>query len=165
MKRYSSIVSTTLVLLCIWIFLTLSFKPAELLVGFSISLIISIATHGSFTGNLFRLLDPRKLAAEIDYVLYFFGKMTMANVDVLFRVLNPVVPVKPGIVKASLSLRSERARNMVASSITLTPGTLTVEMTGDSIFVHWISLPEGDIHRETQKMVDGFAERLRRIFE
>jgi len=165
MKRYPAVISTTLILLCIWLFLTLSFKPAELLLGFSISLIISISTHGSFTGNLFRLLNPGKLAAQVNYVLYFLGKMTMANIDVLFRVLSPAVPTKPGIVKASLSLRSERARNMVANSITLTPGTLTVEMTEDSIFVHWISLPEGDVHKETQKMVDGFAERLRRIFE
>ena len=103
--------------------------------------------------------------AEVNYVFYFLTKMFMANIDILKRVLSPVILTNPGIVRASLSLKSERARNIVANSITLTPGTLTVEMTGDFIFVHWISLPEGDIHEETQKMVDGFVDRLERIFE
>ena len=165
MKRYASVVTTTVVLFCIWIFLTLNFHPHELVLGLGVSLIIAVATKGAFTGNWFRLLKPARLAAEVNYVLYFLGKMFMANIDVLMRVLHPIVPVKPGIVRASLLLDSERARNIVANSITLTPGTLTVEMTGTEIFVHWISLPDGDIHEETQKMVDGFANRLRRIFE
>lgn len=164
-KRFASVISTTVVLFVIWIFLTLSYQLYELILGLAVSLLIAVATHGAFTGNLFRLLKPARLAAELKYVLYFFGKMFMANIDVLLRVLHPVVPVKPGIVRASLLLKSERARNIVANSITLTPGTLTVEMTGTSIFVHWISLPDGDVHEETQKMVDGFAVRLEKIFE
>ncbi len=164
-NRYASVITTTVVLFCIWIFLTLSFHPQELVLGLGVSLIIAIVTQGVFTGNWFRLLKPARLAAGIGYVLYFLGKMFMANIDVLLRVLRPVVPVKPGIVKASLVMNSERARNIVANSITLTPGTLTVEMNGTSIFVHWISLPEGDIHLETQAMVDGFADRLKGIFE
>ena len=165
MRRIMPVLSTAALLLFIWIFLTLSFHPHELLLGFAVSLIIAFATHGAFSGNLFRLLKPARFAAEVSYVFYFSGKMFMANIDVLLRVLCPVVPVKPGIVKASLMMNSERARNIVVNSITLTPGTLTVEMTGTEIFVHWISLPDGDIHEETQKMVDGFANRLRRIFE
>ncbi len=164
-RYYGRIISTTTVLFLIWIFLTLSFHPHELVLGFAVSLIIAIATRGVFTGNLFRLLKPSRLVAEVDYVFYFLAKMFMANIDVLFRVLRPVVPINPGIIRAKLPLSSERARNIVANSITLTPGTLTIEMTEDFIFVHWISLPEGDIHEETQKMVDGFANRLERIFE
>ncbi len=164
-KRYASVITTTVVLFCIWIFLTLSFHPYELVLGFGVSLIIAVATRGAFTGNLLRLLKPARLAAGVNYVIYFLGKMLMANIDVLLRVLRPVVPVKPGIVRASLILNSPRARNIVANSITLTPGTLTIEMTETEIFVHWISLPDGDIHAETQKMVDGFANRLKMIFE
>lgn len=165
MKRYASVISTASVLFCIWIFLTLSFHPHELVLGLAVSLIIAVATRGAFTGNLFRLLKPSRLAAEIKYVFYFLGKMLMANIDILQRVLRPVIPTNPGIVRASLSLKSERARNIVANSITLTPGTLTVEMTGDFIFVHWISLPRGDVNEKTQEMVDGFASRLEKIFE
>jgi len=164
-KRFAAIITTTIVLFCIWIFLTLSFHAHELVLGLGVTLIIAVATRGAFTGNWFRLLKPVRLAAGISYVFYFLGKMFMANIDVLLRVIHPVVPVKPGIVRASLVMNSERARNIVANSITLTPGTLTVEMNGTSIYVHWISLPDGDIHEKTQEMVDGFANRLVKIFE
>ena len=117
------------------------------------------------TGNLLRLLNPLRFIAVLGYIFYFAGRMVMANIDILFRVLQPIVPIKPGIVRVPLTLENERARNIVANSITLTPGTLTVEMTADSIFVHWICLPEGDVYAETQKMVDGFARRLERIIE
>ncbi len=53
----------------------------------------------------------------------------------------------------------------MANSITLTPGTLTVDMQEDRIFVHWVFLPEGDVHKRTQDMVNSFAGRLEGIFE
>jgi len=162
--RFRPVISTTVVLLVIWIFLTLSLDPQELVLGFAVSVIIASATGGCFTGNLFRLLHPGRFLAATGYVLYFLGQMVMANLDVIFRVLKPVVPVKPGIVKARLTLKNPRARTIVANSITLTPGTLTMDIMGDDIFVHWISLPDGDVHAETQKMVDGFASRLEKIF-
>ncbi len=164
-RSIAAVLSTTIVLLAIWIFLTLSLRPDELLLGLGTCLIIAVATGGAFTGNAFRLLSPLKLIRMIEYVFYFLGKMFMANLDVLFRVIKPTVPTNPGIVKAGLSLRNRRAMNIVANSITLTPGTLTVEMTEDSIYVHWISLPKEDAGVVTQRMVDGFAGRLERIFE
>jgi len=164
-RRFTSVISTAAVLFIIWIFLTLDLHPQEVILGFAVCLIIAIATGGAFTGNLFRLLLPRRFFAFLNYTIYFLKQMLLANLDVLFRVIKPVVPVRPGIVRANLSLDSERARNIVANSITLTPGTLTVEMTDSLIFVHWISLPQGDVHIETQKMVDGFADRLEKVFE
>jgi multicomponent Na+:H+ antiporter subunit E len=167
MKRGSAaaVVSTALALLLIWVFLTLSLRTDELILGLGASLIIAVATGGAFTGNAFRLLNPGRFIRTLEYVVYFLGKMFMANMDVLFRVIQPRVPTSPGIVSARLSLSSQRARNIVANSITLTPGTLTVEMTEDRIFVHWISLPSGDAGQVTQEMVNGFASRLERIFE
>lgn len=167
MKRRSAgaVVSTSLALMAIWVSLTLNVSMQELALGAGVSVIIALATSGAFTGNAFRLLRPSRLLHAAEYVLYFLGRMLMANVDVLLRVIRPTVPINPGVVRAELSLANGRARNMVANSITLTPGTLTVEMTEDSIFVHWISLPEGDAGEMTQRMVDGFASRLGRVFE
>ncbi|MFO8184174.1 MAG: Na+/H+ antiporter subunit E [Candidatus Aegiribacteria sp.] len=161
----SSVISSVLVLLIIWMFLTLRLHPQEIILGIVLSVIISFATAGAFTGNLLKLARLRRLIAAADYVFFFLGQMFMANIDVFIRVVKPKVRVDPGIVRASLPLKSPRARSMVANSITLTPGTLTVEMSGDSIFVHWISLPEGDPAGKTQKMVDGFARRLEKVFE
>lgn len=165
MNRITDVLSTLVMLFCIWLCLTLSFHIQELILGLTVSLLIAITTGGAFTGNLFRLLKPQRFIAALRYVSYFFGRMVMANIDVLFRVLHPTIPVKPGIVRVPFSLRNTRARSIVANSITLTPGTLTIEMTHDAIFIHWISLPDGDVQEATLKMVNGFACRLERIFD
>jgi multicomponent Na+:H+ antiporter subunit E len=165
MKRAPAVVSTSVILLGIWLSLTLSTDIQEIVLGVVVSVIAAIATNGALTGNLFRLLKPRKFIATISYILYFLSQMIKANIDVLFRVFRPVIPLNPGIVKVNLNLKSERAKVIVANSITLTPGTITIDIAGDHIFVHWIFLPDGDVHAETQSMVDGFAGRLEKIFE
>jgi len=91
--------------------------------------------------------------------------MVKANIDIFFRVFRRVIPIRPGIVRARLNIENPRARSIVANSITLTPGTLTVDMKDDLIFIHWVFLPDGDVHSRTQKMVDSFANRLEKIFE
>ncbi len=165
MNRIFQILSSAIVLCGLWLCLNLNLNMQELILGLSVSILIAIVTGGAFTGNILRLLKPTRFIALLGYVFYFLGKMVMANIDVLFRVLHPVIPVKPGIVRVPFAMKSERARNIVANSITLTPGTLTIEMTDDAIFVHWISLPEGDVHKATQKMVSGFTRRLEKVFE
>ncbi len=165
MRRAPAVVSTSVVLLGIWLSLTLSTDIQEIALGVVVSLIISIATHGALTGNLLSLLRPKKFLAVAEYVLYFLGQMVKANIDVFFRIFRPVIPIKPGIVKAKLLLKSERAKAIVANSITLTPGTITIDIIADEIFVHWVFLPDGDVHAQTQSMVDSFARRLEKIFE
>jgi len=165
MIRTPAVVSTAAVLFLIWIGLILSLDTQELVIGLAAALIVSVATGGALTGNLFRLLKPARLAAAVEYVFYFIWQMVKANIDIFFRVFKPVIPVRPGIVKAGLHVKSPRARSIVANSITLTPGTITVDTRGDFIFVHWVFLPEGDVHEKTQQMVDSFAGRLEKIFE
>ncbi len=162
MRRAPAVVSTSVVLLGIWLSLTLSTDIQEIALGVVVSLIISIATHGALTGNLLSLLRPKKFLAVAEYVLYFLGQMVKANIDVFFRIFRPVIPIKPG---AKLLLKSERAKAIVANSITLTPGTITIDIIADEIFVHWVFLPDGDVHAQTQSMVDSFARRLEKIFE
>lgn len=165
MTKTPAVISTAAVLLLIWLGLTLSLDPQEIALGLAVGVIIAAATGGALTGNLFLLLKPARLVAAVGYIFYFMGQMIKANIDIFFRVFRPVIPIKPGIVKASVNLRSPRARSIVANSITLTPGTITIDMKNDCIFVHWLFLPEGDIHAETQRMVDSFAGRLEKIFE
>lgn len=165
MRNIPAVISTALVLLLIWLGLTLTLDGQELVLGITVSLIIAAATAGALTGNLFPLLKPAKMAAAVKYVFYFLGQMIKANIDIFFRVFRPVIPIKPGIVRARLNIKSPRARSIVANSITLTPGTLTIDMKDDQIFIHWVFLPDGDVHSKTQKMVDSFAGRLENIFE
>ncbi len=165
MKTFPAVVSTSAVLMLIWLGLTMNLSLQEVLLGVIVSTVTAAATSGALTGNALPLLIPGKFLAAVLYVVYFMGQMVKANIDIFFRVFRPVIPIRPGIVEARLRLKSPRARAIVANSITLTPGTLTVDMQEDRIFVHWVFLPEGDVHKRTQDMVNSFAGRLEGIFE
>ena len=159
-----AILSSIIVLFVLWLGLTLSFNHEELVLGAALSIIIAVTTRGAFTGNLLPLLHPRRFAAFWNYVVYFLYQMIRANLDVARRVLGFRPDINPGIVRAHVPIKSHRARVIIANSITLTPGTLSVDLSGDVLYIHWIGMPEGDAAQATQRMVNGFARRLEPIF-
>jgi multicomponent Na+:H+ antiporter subunit E len=75
------------------------------------------------------------------------------------------MPIRPGIVKVRTRLQTEMARTFLANSITLTPGTLSVDMIEDHLYVHWINIVSEDPTKETEIIVKRFEELLERVFE
>jgi len=100
------------------------------------------------------------------FVVYIFGPflfaLTKANLDVAYRVLTG--RIKPGIVRIKPALKSGFATTLLANSITLTPGTLTVDIGKDNeLFVHWINVK--DKEPKTEQVCGSFAKWARRIAE
>jgi multicomponent Na+:H+ antiporter subunit E len=87
-----------------------------------------------------------------------------ANIDVALRVVRPVIPIKPGIVRVSTKLESKLGRWVLANSITLTPGTITVETKGKDVYVHWISITADDADSATAQIVTQFEKYLEVVF-
>jgi len=102
----------------------------------------------------------------IVYLFPFFFAMALANIDVAFRVITG--RIRPGIVRIRPGLRTNLARTVLANSITLTPGTLTVDVddrTGD-MFIHWIFVKDTRTDQEKITQVCGsFPEWARRVAE
>jgi multicomponent Na+:H+ antiporter subunit E len=90
-----------------------------------------------------------------------------ANIDVALRVLNPTLPINPGIVKVKTTLKSDTGLTFLANSITLTPGTLCVDIDPEegALYIHWIDVQSQDIDVATQKIVTKFENVLKKIFE
>ncbi len=101
------------------------------------------------------------------YVPIFIWECFKANIDVAYRVLHPDLPIHPGIVKVKTALKSDTALTFLANSITLTPGTLTVDIDKEKgyLYVHWIEVKDKDIERATGLIVERFERILKRIFE
>ncbi len=59
-----------------------------------------------------------------------------ANIDVARIVLHPRLPIEPSIVKFKTTLKGDTAKVSLANSITLTPGTITMDIIGDTFYVH-----------------------------
>jgi multicomponent Na+:H+ antiporter subunit E len=92
----------------------------------------------------------------------FFVALTVANFDVARRVLAPSLPIRPAVVEVHTELRSALGRMLLANSITLTPGTLTIDVHGDRLLVHWIDCAPGtDLAAATAAIAAGFERHIK----
>ena len=135
--------------------------PTDLLViGISALVVAGIFTTARHPPRI----TPRRIVYSIGYLLYLFGAILRANVDVALRVVRPRIPIDPGIVSVTTRLRSPMGRTVLANSITLTPGTLSVEIRGDTLFIHWIDVSGRDAEAATREIVRPFERFLEVIF-
>jgi multicomponent Na+:H+ antiporter subunit E len=96
----------------------------------------------------------------------FFFNLAKANIDVAYRVLTG--RINPGIVRIKPGLKTDLGRTVLANSITLTPGTLTVDVDKEKgdLFVHWINVQETRTEEEKLKKVcSSFPDWARRLTE
>ena len=112
-----------------------------------------------------KMLNPMRWVYFLIYLPYFLWYCIRANFDVALRVIHPDVPIKPGIIKVQTTLDSEMAKTFLANSITLTPGTLTVDIDGADLYIHWINIHTDDAAQRTAEICGRFEPLLRRIFE
>ena len=154
-------------LFIIWLFLTWPFSPfsfpdigAGLVVVFLTLLFLKPLPGGSH-----KLVEVNRYYWGLVYIPVLLYYMVRANFDVLYRVLHPDMPINPGIVTVKTELKDPIARAILCNSITLTPGTLSVDIIEDKIYVHWINITEDSIDTISQRISGRFEELLVRIFE
>lgn len=130
--------------LVLWMLLAGSIQPPELAAG----ALVSLAAVVVFRRNLVLLdgirLVPAAPLSLLRYLAAFLVALLRANLDMARRVLSPSLPLNPAIVQVRTSLRSPLGRLMLANSITLTPGTLTVDVEDDVLHIHWIDTGAAD---------------------
>jgi len=153
-------VAAFLSILLFWVLLNGSWAVDVLLVGALVVLII-----GLFFGRGLAVLTefrftPRGLAAALAYLVYFITELVKSNIRLAGIVLSPQLPISPGIVKVKTKLKSRMGRLLLANSITLTPGTLTVALEGEWLYVHWVTTESPEIDAATARIVAGFERYL-----
>ncbi len=149
-----------------WLLLIWSLDPEELIAGAAVAFLIGFLFWDVFLKEKGRtIFSPRRFLWFLLYLPVFFYYVVKANFDVAYRVLHPEMPINPGIVKVKTSLKTETGKTFLANSITLTPGTLTVDIVGDYLYVHWINISTPDPEEETRIIVARFEKFLRRICE
>nr|VFK38877.1 MAG: multicomponent Na+:H+ antiporter subunit E [Candidatus Kentron sp. SD] len=134
-----------------------------------IGVLVSVIIASLFRDSAVLYAEPRSttriLRAVMLYLLYFLKELVKSNIKIAGIVLSPAMPINPGIVKVRTRLKSKSGRLLLANSITLTPGTLTVELQGEWLYIHWITVESADIDAATAKIVAGFERYLEVIYE
>ena len=94
------------------------------------------------------------------YLPWLLGQIVKANLIVARIVIDPKLPIHPRLVRIKASQRGDGAQVLYANSISLTPGTLSLEVSPDrgTLFVHAMSVSSPDALRREIK--DGFERRV-----
>lgn len=154
-----------LVAFIIWAMFTWVPGRQEILVGVVVSAGIAFFFGEIFIIHPEKVFNPRRWLYFLYYVPIFLYYVVKANLDVAYRVIHPRLPINPGIVKIKTDLKSEIAQSMLANSITLTPGTLSVDIKDGYIYVHWIDVKTENVEEATKIIAQRFEKILKEIFE
>ncbi len=148
-----------------WLLLTFKITIPNLIVGSAASVICSLLFTRFFVSGTGKLLQPKRYFWFVVYLFVFVWECIKANIDVAYRVLHPAMPIKPGIVKVKTILKSDLARTLLANSITMTPGTISVDIIEDYLFIHWIYVRSEDPEVYTRMITGAFEKYIKRIVE
>lgn len=155
------------VVLAVWFLLSGQVDLQHLSVGIIIAALVAFLTGDLFVQRPHLLMQVTRYLWFLYYLPVFLWACVKANIDVARRVLVPTVAVNPGIVKVKTTLKSDIGLTFLANSITLTPGTLCVDVDRDKgfLYVHWIDVKDKDVDRATEMIVHRFEKILKRVFE
>ena len=157
MDRSFRFAATATAALVIYILMAFPLDLGEAVLALVISLLSALLMVHFLPFDV-RLLNPVRVIKALIYLPFFFRKMIQANISIAAVVLQPKLPIKPAIIKEETALASAEGRLILTSSITLTPGTLSVDIDDHTIFVHCVS--------ETgEKVLEPFEKRIRGISE
>jgi multicomponent Na+:H+ antiporter subunit E len=145
-----------------WLLLVGSLTQQELVAGVLVAAAVA-ALNADRTPILADLrITPLAPVSLLFYLGTLLVALLRANADLARRVLTPSLPIRPAMVQIRTGLRSDLGRLVLANSITLTPGTLSVDVDDDTLTVHWIDCPPGtDLDAATQTIAAGFERHLR----
>ena len=135
-------------------------------VGAVVAAFVALVMREVVRVNFVRFLNPVSWFWALVYLFVFGYYALRGGLDVTWRVLHPKMPIRPGIVKMRSTLLTDTGRTALANSITLTPGTLTIDVSDDGVFyVHWLNVTTLDEEQAAQEVLRRFEWFIRRIFE
>ncbi|MDD5428737.1 MAG: Na+/H+ antiporter subunit E [Candidatus Omnitrophica bacterium] len=110
----------------------------------------------------------KKVFWFVCYTIVFIWECIKANIDVAWRVVHPTLPIRPGTIRVKTGLKSDAGLTFLANSITLTPGTTSVDV--DKFkgygYIHVLFLKDGAVSSDMRlPVVDKFERILKRIFD
>ena len=126
----------------LWMFLQVSFTSTSFIVGYILGLIITFAFRRFFNSRFYLW----RVYAVISLLLLFLKELILANFSVLKTILKPKLDIQPGIFALPTELKSDWEITLLANLITLTPGTLVVDVSFDNkiLYIHAIDIPDID---------------------
>ena len=174
-NKFCAWLSTFIFCFLFWLLLTWSVAPRELILGVVIAAVVSLfAARFLIQSKAFYLYNPVRLVTLLFYlVIIFMWEVIKANLSMVSIVLSPNMKnYKPGIIRvpAGDKPKSAYGLSLVSNCITLTPGTITVDVAEDEkgknyYYIHWIDVAETDRDKAGDAIKGTMEKWIGRIWE
>lgn len=131
----------------------------ELLLGLAFGLPIAFGLRRLYEPTLKLTRMARAVPYGALYIAVFLKEVITANIDVAYRVIHPSLPIEPDVIVIPLRVETDIAITTIANSITLTPGTLTMDHDPEqnALYVHTIDASDREDTVETIRTWEGYA--------
>ena len=131
----------SVLLFTLWLVLTANTQVANIIIGLGVSVSIALLYIKLFAQNNFEFINPLWLGV---YILVLLKNLITSNIDIAKRTLSRDMKLAPAIIAVETNLTSDWKKLLLANSITLTPGTLTLDIKDNILYIHMIEFREGD---------------------
>ncbi|AOY74852.1 Na+/H+ antiporter subunit E [Clostridium formicaceticum] len=123
-----------------WLILSPRIAAESIIIGVVVCFIVVIySSDVSFTAKEMPLYYFNKLMIFLRFILTLLKEIVKANIDVALIVLNPSLPITPCFIKVPMMLKNDVVKVIYGNAVTLTPGTLTVDVEEDAFVIHAIT--------------------------
>ena len=111
---------------------------------------------------MFRIIE--KITDIFKFFFFYISKVIQSNFELAYHILSPRLNMKPGIMKISIHLTHNQAILLLINSISMTPGTLTVDLSEDKkyIYVHFLFLSD---EAKRIKEIKNLEMRISKLFK
>ncbi|HMA99936.1 MAG TPA: Na+/H+ antiporter subunit E [Spirochaetota bacterium] len=168
MNRVYTKISTALPVMAgfttVWLCLTNSLEPVQFISGLFLAAVLTFLFIHHYQKSGLPPISPPNIFYFTMYLFVLFIEIVKANFDLAYRVIHPRMPINPGLVVIKTSLKQDLAKMILANSITLTPGTFTIDIKGDQLLIHWINVKKTDQAATTKIIASRFEKYLEKLF-
>jgi multicomponent Na+:H+ antiporter subunit E len=142
--QFQNFLGTAVILFAFWALLSGKFDAFHLSLGAICCVLTAYLFHDLLFANV-RVGDMRVVAWRfIRYIPWLLTQIVLSNIHVASLVLRPKMPIYPQVVKFKTKLETDISCVALANSITLTPGTITMDINDGYYYVHALSQKVAD---------------------
>jgi len=147
------------VLALVWMFLSHSYNPSSFIVGYLLGILILLGFRKFFNSRFYML----RVWAVIKLFFLFIKELIMANISVLKVIIKPKLDMKPGIFALKTDLKQQWEITLLANLITLTPGTLVIDVSDDNSTLYIHAMDINDVQSEINGIKNSFEKAIMEV--
>ena len=147
------------VLALVWMFLSHSYNPSSFIVGYLLGILILLGFRKFFNSRFYLI----RVWAVIKLFFLFIKELIMANIAVLKVIIKPKLDMKPGIFALKTDLKKPWEITLLANLITLTPGTLVLDVSDDNSTLYIHAMDINDVQLEIDGIKNSFEKAIMEV--